>query len=295
MSWYYKQEFISPSSIYARVKEELRSYFEAGLVDDLLFPIWTNDCIRRFRKSALPIKEAILFIDCNEAKLPPDFHKVREARACFFVGTSIFNVKGAFYISATTKVTETEDGCSELVCDLKPCEENMCLDENTIKMYEGIYKTNLYNMQTITVAYYLKPGNVSAIAACGDECGNLGSTSPEVFDIKDGNFVTNFDSGTVYLKYYANEYDQENYQLIPDNYFFARYLEAYLKFKVFEQLWNQVTDETFNQIQTKYQIYKQNMNEAFVLAEQEFRSQTVQQKLNSIAANRRRLNKFRLR
>lgn len=295
MSWYYKQEFISPQQVYARVKEEFRSYFEAGLVDDLLFPIWTNDCIRRFRKSAYPIKEAILFIDCNECKLPPDFHKVREARACFIVGTALFNVKGAFYISATTKISQTEDGCSEITCEASPCVTDTCVSADVIKMYEGVYKTNLYNFEKVTITHLLKPGNVSAIQACDEHCPNLNSKSVEVFDVRDGNFVTNFREGTVYLRYYAKELDVDNFQMIPDNHFFARYLEAYLKFQIITQLWNQVTDETFNQIQVKYQVYKNEMEKAFVLAEQEFRAQTVEQKLNSITANRRRLNKFRIR
>jgi hypothetical protein len=295
MSWYYNQDFISPEQVYSRVKEEFRSYFEAGMVDDLLFPIWTNDCIRRFRKSALKIQEALLFIESYEAKLPPDFISVREARACWIIGNVRYNIRGSFYLMATTSVSTNEDESLDISCCIKPCNSNSCITSDDLKIYDEVLKTNEYTLDQVRISHLLKPGNISARNVCATGCENLTSDSQDTFDVKDGKFVTNFREGTVYLLYYAKELDDNAYQMIPDNYFFARYLEAYLKYKVIEQLWNQVTDESFNQIQTKYQIYEQKMSEAFVLAEQEFRSQTIQQKLNSISANRRRLHKFRIR
>lgn len=284
MTWHYKQDFVSPEPVYARVKEELRSYFDAGLVDDLLFPLWTFDSLDRFRLSFYPIREAVLFIDCFEAKLPPDFKKVREARACFFAETGLFTTSGTFYAEITTRVDKEGGRCEEVTCDLKPCFESC-----------GVYKTNTYQNHIFTVSHYLKPGNLTARNACDDACPNLRCESPDVFDIHDGKFATNFDKGTVYLKYYSKEFDSQNNVMIPDNYFFRNYLEKYLKFKIFEQLSNQVTDETFNQIHMKLQLAERAKDEAFVLAEQHSRAQTLEQKINSIGANRRRLKKFRIR
>ena len=36
MSYYYKYDFVSPEPLYATVKEELKSYFDTGAVDDLI-------------------------------------------------------------------------------------------------------------------------------------------------------------------------------------------------------------------------------------------------------------------
>jgi len=40
MSYYYKYNFVSPEPIYSIVKEELKSYFDTGAVDDLMFPTY---------------------------------------------------------------------------------------------------------------------------------------------------------------------------------------------------------------------------------------------------------------
>lgn len=49
MSYYYKYTFTSPESIYSLVKEEFKSYFDTGAVDDLLFPTYLDKCLKKFR------------------------------------------------------------------------------------------------------------------------------------------------------------------------------------------------------------------------------------------------------
>jgi len=60
MSYYYKQEFVSPEPVFAEVKEELSSYFASGAIDDVMFPRWAEDCLKRFRKSAFKIDQVVL-------------------------------------------------------------------------------------------------------------------------------------------------------------------------------------------------------------------------------------------
>ena len=166
MSWYYKQEFTSPRVVYGRVQEEFRTYFEAGMVDDLLFPLWTDDCIRRFTKSAYKIQEAVLFIDNYEAKLPPDFHKIREAWACTTTFSDAIRTQGNFYYAVTSVVDSTADRCQELICEVK-CQNscNPCLDS-----FETVYKTTEYQQASMTRSYLLKPGNISAAKCCETGC-----------------------------------------------------------------------------------------------------------------------------
>jgi hypothetical protein len=42
MSYYYHYNFISPEVVYATVKEEFKSYFDTGAIDDLMLPIWIS-------------------------------------------------------------------------------------------------------------------------------------------------------------------------------------------------------------------------------------------------------------
>src|SRR5699024_1408414 len=82
MLYYYKYDFISPESIYATIKEELKAYFESGAVDDFMFPKWTDLCLKKLGKVAYSVKSTVLHIDTFKAKLPSDFYKVREASIC---------------------------------------------------------------------------------------------------------------------------------------------------------------------------------------------------------------------
>src|ERR1700743_3885815 len=78
-TYYYKYDFISPEPLFSIIKEELRSYFEAGAVDDAMFPVWMSSILKKLGKSTNAILETILFQKDFESKLPPDFHGVREA------------------------------------------------------------------------------------------------------------------------------------------------------------------------------------------------------------------------
>ena len=66
MSYYYRYNFVSPEPIFAIVKEELKSYFDSGAIDSLLFPTWLSKCLDKLGKSSLYIVPTILHIDCFE-------------------------------------------------------------------------------------------------------------------------------------------------------------------------------------------------------------------------------------
>lgn len=283
MSDYYKYEFVSPEPLFAQVKEEFRSYFDAGMVDDLMFPKWTEDVLKSFRKSALKIQESILFIDDYKATLPPDFKGVREAWICGDVDLGTWQHPNSCYYKVTTKLSDTADPCDH--CD--PCTPRT--------QYEAFFKTNEVSSIQISVSHLLKPGTINAIKNCGTNCPNLGSTSMDVFDIHGNKFVTNFVSGTVYLKYYSEEYDEQGYQKVPDNIFIQRAITAYLKWQVILQLWNQVTDETYNQIERKVQYYSSLYYDALVIADVETKKQTLSEKRKSIIRTNRSLNRFKIR
>jgi len=126
------------------------------------------------------------------------------------------------------------------------------------------------------------------------DCANFGSSSADSFDIRDNKFVTNFRNGLVHLVFYATEYDEGGNQLIPDNYRIREYVEAFIKYKVFETLTNQTNDETFNQLQQKLAYYKQLSEEAFIMADIEIKKQDVYAKQRRIVNDLNRFNMYEL-
>lgn len=289
MSYYYKYKFISPEPLFARVKEEMKSYFDANSVDDLMFPIWTQKCLAKLGRSSLKIVPALLFMDAFEAKLPPDFVAVRECWLTAQLLSPTYRKPGAYYQQITTVLNKPYDPCDQaLNCD--PCNPDIL----TVTV-----KTQTEVTQPIRLKYLLTPGNIH----CHQDCGDLGCLNTNAnrfgltkeglnFDIRDGKLITNFREGDVYLIYYSSQRDDAGYQLIPDNYRIQEFIEAFLKQKIFEQLYNQITDETFNQIREKYLFYKQLADEAYILADIEIKKKTIYEKAQGIRRDTHRFDPY---
>jgi hypothetical protein len=281
VSYYYKYNFISPEPIYAELKEELRSYFQTGVIDDVLFPTYTEDCLDRLGRSSYKIEENILSIQDYEAKLPNGFEAVRELWLTTPQEMS-YRMPGSYYEQSSIRVTPTRERCNGA--------EFCAPDEIKVT-----YKTNGTVIQKFNCHHLLKPGNIHARDNCSLDSFNMYSDSMETFEVRGGKLLTNFPEGTLYMVYYVKEYDRNEYQLVPDNIRIKDYIKAYLKYKCFENIYNNISDETLNQVQTKLAYYESKMYEAKVLAEIEIRKQTIEQQIRSTKASRRRLNKFDIR
>lgn len=288
MSYYYKYKFVSPESLFARVKEEMKSYFDSNAVDDLMFPVWTMKCLQKLGRSSYKIVQALLFMDNFQARLPPDFLAAREVWMTAEMLSPTYRKPGAFYQQITTVLNQPYDPCNPTVsCD--PCNP---------EILTVVTKTTTDVTQSVKLKYLLTPGNIHAKQDCDVGCLNVnagrhGMCNTELtFDIRDGKLVTNFREGDVFIIYYSEQRDDTGYQLIPDNYRIQEYIEAFLKQKIFEQLYNQIVDETFNQIREKYLFYKQLADEAYILADIEIKKETIYQKAKGIRRDQHRFDPY---
>lgn len=309
MSYYYKYQFVSPEPIYSTVKEELKSYFDTGAVDDLMFPTYLDKALRKLGRTTYAIQEDVLYIEDFEARLPDNFYAVREAWMCTEVAGYPYQSANSFYSQAASSTTIQ---VSPVISNGKACTNIECTTgcpECMPDLIQAVYKTNNQITRAYKHEYLLKPGNISARQNCGVEYTNNwemykesipvreftpGSASIDSFDIRDNKFVTNFRNGVVHLLFYANDYDGAGNQMIPDNYRIREYVEAFLKFKIFETLTNQTNDETFNQLQQKLIYYKQLYEEAYIMADIEIKKQTPWEKQRRIKNDLNRFNMYEL-
>lgn len=286
VSYYYQYNHVSPDDIYAEIKQEMRSYFNTGVLNDTMFPIYTDKALRKLGRSTFKIGEDVIKLADYQGKLPPDFKFVRELWACSNV-TEVLKNPSSTYSQETCVVSPYGDYDRCNPCDT--CPE----DCNTSQFI--YYKTNEYYTFTFSKSHLLKPGNISVRNQCAGDCANFGSDSWDTFEIRDNKVVTNFQDGHLYLVYYKEELDESQNQLIPDNFYIQEYIKSFIKWKMYEQLYNEVTDETFNQIERKYMLYKQEYNDAFIMADAEVKKQTVYQKNLSIKRMRNRLDRYIIR
>lgn len=306
MSYYYKYNFTSPEQIYSTVKEELKSYFDTGAVDDLLFPTYLDKCLKKLGRSSYVITEEVLEVKDFEARLPDNFYAVREAWMLTNINEIGYQAPNSFYSqSATATVIQISPVVTqESSCNNSECQNPDCNGDCMPELIQAVYKTTNGTTYSFRREYLLKPGNISASRQCDvnyrDDWNTLskintpGSSNIDSFDIRDNKFVTNFRNGFVQIIFYAYEYDEVGNQLIPDNYRIREYVEAFIKYKVFEMLTNQTNDETFNQLQQKLVYYKQLADEAYIMAELEIKKQDAYTKQRRTKNVLNRFNMYEL-
>jgi hypothetical protein len=305
MAHYYKYDFTSPGPTYAIVKEELKSYFDTGVVDDLMFPTYLTKCMQKLSRATLPILETPLFVEDFEARLPDNFHAAREVWLCTEIPLPTFKDPSSFYSQSGTCTIQIKP----VVIGGNPCDGRCAPDTgcpdcgNTNdcgELEQAIYKTTNYTERCFKQAYILKPGNISARQNCSVDYNKNwasygqtpGSDSIDSFDIRDNKLITNFRNGTIHLIFYGETLDADNRVMIPDNYRIKEYVEAFIKYKIFETISNQINDETFNQVAQKVQYYKGLSDEAFIMASIEVKKETIEEKARKIYKDKTRLRGY---
>lgn len=280
---YETYNFISPEPVYAEVKSMLRSYFESGILDDSLFPRWTEHCLRRFDKTTLRLTETVMDLKDYQACVPDDFQSVRELWLCSKVYTDpIPNPTYCYYqTDCRLEIPERTDKCDP------------CFDDGCDGLYKVTHKITGETVFAFRKFVMLKPGTNSAKLKCASECSTFINTPDKTFDIQGQNIITTFPEGTLYMLYYADS-DIDGDILIPSNFRFEDYLRQYLIYKCYEMLSNMVSDETFNQVQLKLQQSDQKQAEAYILADIEFKKKNIYQKADAIRRTWHRLDKYKI-
>src|SRR6266542_2701039 len=152
MSYYYKQSFISSSGVFATIKEELKSYFDSGIVDDVMFPLWTDKCLNKLGRGTFPINSTILYVVNSEFRLPDDFYAVREAWLCTSFDQS-YQLPNASYQQVDTCSSST---AMLLNSGVVACEA--CTDCESPEVMRAIYKVTNTVLFSFKRQFMLTPG-----------------------------------------------------------------------------------------------------------------------------------------
>ncbi len=314
MSYHHKYNFVSPEPVYAIVREELKSYFDTGAVDDLLFPTYLNKCLDKLGKSSLAIVPVLLYIEDFTSRLPENFHSVREAWFCGETSEQTVAAQSAYYSQANSLTSIqlsplTINGVNQ--CDNPICNASDCTGDCLPTVIQAVYKTSVDVCRASVKRHFLlKPGNISFDSSSsyryndhpdlyGHHANVVQPESPhsasfDTFDLRDNKFVTTFRHGTVELIMYAHDFDCLGSQMIPDNYRIKEFIELFIKYKMFETLSNQTNDETFNQLMQKTEMYSQKADEAYIMAQMEIQKQDAWTKVRRIKKLKNSLNKYEL-
>ncbi len=299
-------KFVSPESIYARVKEELRSYFSTGSLDDLLFGVWTSDCIQKMERTYFPIHECAMDLWDHKCELPCDFKTAREVWLCATYEKGPITSPFVYYYQTDCRINPAPtpgDACGDCVDGYQcfaPSQTptpvalpDLC---NVPDEFRVTHKVMSQMNFTFRVSGLLKPGNYKTISKCETDSPNLRASCIDTFDIMGNKLITSFRQGTVFMSYYANPYINEaGYPEIPDNEPFQKYLYYYLRYMVFQQLFDQSTDESFNQARAKRDDAEKKMWDAYINAKNYALAGDIYSVEKSIVRSLNKNNRFKIR
>lgn len=213
----------------ASVKMELRSYEDAGQLDEVSLFKYADWIVNRLGQSLYKEYNFVLQVENGQADVPFNFKKLSFLYNCnpcgsggtrkerwFFGNPYTYNVRQLSKRICYNKccITEEHDEITETIyIDREVCEEKYC------------------NKQLLSLSKNVSKDKVAV------NCPNLFCKSPSYFNMDDEKFYFNFDCGCVYLRYEGLELDDENFPLLPNDPYVLKAVEDYLIYKSFLNLY----------------------------------------------------------
>jgi len=201
MSYYYKYNFVSAEGILSIVREELKAYYDTGSIDDLMFGVYIDKCLKKLGRGSTYITEDVLYIEDFQARLPDNFYAVREAWMCTEIDGYPYQSANSFYSQAASATTIQ---IAPMIMSGTSCNNPECTNgcaECMPTLVQAVYKTNNEIARSYTRHYLLKPGNISVRQHCDvdyiDDWQRFAQNIPysstyDSFDIRDNKFVQAF-------------------------------------------------------------------------------------------------------
>lgn len=279
-SYIYQYKFISPVPLYALIKEELKSYFEAGSVDDTLFSLWTEKVLDKLGKGTIPINTTFLDIKEGEAPLPEGFEAVREVWVLKEHQQMFTDPSSTYSYVLDTSIRIDTPGVDCDICDT-------CKNPPLI---QAIYKHTNRVFRQFFCEHKLSRATILPKRDCKESGWNH-----QVYDIHGNKLVTHLGSAPLTLLYYGEKRDEQGYKYIPDDTRIKEAIEYFIKYKLYEMLFNQSTDESFQQCKYKMEAAHLASDEKYTIAETWMKKETTEQKQIAIHRTKSRFNKYKLR
>jgi hypothetical protein len=247
-------QFKSVDSLFARIRKRLKSYDNAGILDEGDWYWYIKEIVDRLGVSIYDEKEAIIIVKDFKGPMPDDFSYLYAAYKCTpSIGDSkntLFPQHGfVFYIDETHEPYRQCANCQSAKRDFVDGEKI------TIRTYiEGQpMLLNFNNPMLLQLSSNSK-------SLCDDKCKNLFQKSAWEITIDKKHVHTNFKEDSIFMKYYGLALDPETgLPMVPDATFIEKALEDYIVYRVFEDFWfnGDVPD-----IDKKYQVARANSDDS---------------------------------
>lgn len=268
---YNNWNYISSETLVAELKEELKSYFDSGSLTETLIPTYISNALRKLKVLVLEYKEDILTLDNYRAKLPSDFAYLKDA----YLLCTVTNITNP--VASTVFEYYKKTYCND------SCDTEYETFEKTTQTLPAWVSTNL-NPTLLRVYFTSK-------TYCTSDCAGLSVRTDDEITINNKTMTATFPEGDIFIQYW-NQPEDDFGPLIPEIVEVEDYVKAFLFYKLFEQLYNSVTDESINIIERKLQFYRANYYAKYESALNILKQESKQEMRDNISKQRKRFVKF---
>jgi hypothetical protein len=269
--------YITSEPLVAEVKQELKSYFEAGAVSEVLIPSFIDQALRKLKVLTLRPEEAVIRFENYKSELPPDFYLLDYAimySSEVFWNNGVTSMVGSWYKNVQS------DGC----------DTNQSLEiYETLSIPTPGFRISMKEPKWVRVY-------ADSTSLCTEDCQNLKVSSTDIIKINQHKKASaSFQEGCIYLKYFSRPVDDDGIPMIPEILEVEEYIKSYLKYKFFEQMWHSVMDESTKQVTEKLMYYKREQLEKLQAAFNYLMTKSKQQMADAVVRTRNRFTKFHIR
>ena len=265
-------EFETSDKLFSKIKRRLKSYNQAGLLDTNDFHDYVMDVLDSLGIGGLIEEQGVLEIVNGKAKLPENFKTLDGAYICEANSNTEHPrmQNGYVFYTDTTHETIRKDKCN-ISCDSV---ETGC--KVTVREYiHGLERVHNYKLQfPLRITTYSTLGLNSNCASINNGYINVG-----------------FNSGSIYIKYYAYPIDlNTGLPMIPN----VRSIQNAIELKViYESLLNFYLNDEVPNVERKAADFKQLYNEAWSKASYETKLPSFATLVDSIRRKRKSLDVYR--
>jgi len=246
-------------TIIEEVRNSLKQYDAANVLDTLSMYDWTFKALKRFGNLITTIHEKVVDIEDGKGNLPSNFQSLKSAIKIepSYVSSELDNdvLQTAYFWKERVEKSNKWNHC-------KDCEKEYTEKTIVEKLYLHDKPTSFHYKNPT----YLKLGRHVNKDPYAQDCDNKKvHSSPYEITINQNTIYTNFKEGSIFVRYYGFEMDDAGKPYIPESPHerLETFLTYHLKRKIFEDLWLNSDDAG---IENKIQYLLSQENTEFRLA-----------------------------
>jgi hypothetical protein len=248
--------FVSTKNLFSDVKQMLKSFDSAGLINDSDLWRWTAYMNQQIGTTSSKQRSILISVENHKAVLPVDFSYLYAVYLCNVecdTGPSTYKA----YLG-NTMTYSIKDWYSTMCYD--KCD--VCVDNNEYYVHRTFTKDIIAPSKCIlSVRVPLEIDKEITKQRCHECCVNFSCKCDYKFNIEDGVIYTNFEQGNINLEYFGLAIDDEGYPEVIDEPIILQSIEDYLIYKTFQQLWYNGEAEVQNRMQFAEQKHIQSMKD----------------------------------